>query len=169
MQTVNATGYRLQAISDKPNAPLPITSASSFSAGPGAADPLGGLLPLPLVHCFLSVEPAAVYYQDMAVNIVAGGRCKKDGCPGQIVGVAPAAGGNAFEDLTGTFGVALEGFGIVGVHIAGRDGIDVDALGGPLIGECLSKLADATLGCSVRGNQNATLKGEQRGDVNDLA
>jgi hypothetical protein len=103
------------------------------------------------------------------VDVVAGGGGEEDGGSGEVFGVAPATGGNAIEDLTGALGIVLQGLGVVGGEVAGGDGVDVDAAGGPLVGEGLGELADAAFGRGIGRDVDASLEGEQRGDVDDFA
>src|ERR1700683_167879 len=83
--------------------------------------------------------------------------------------MSPASGWDALQNLSCAFGILLERFGIVGVHVPRRNRIDVDALRGPFIGEGLGELANAAFGRSVRRHHDTALKREQRGDVNDFA
>lgn len=116
----------------------------------------------------LAVEPAAIDDEDVAVDVVGGAGGEEDGGAGDVFGLAPAGGGNALEDLAGTLGIIAQGLSVVGIHIAGGDGVDVDALGSPLIGEGFGELADAAFGCGVRRHGDSALKGEEGGDVDDL-
>ena len=117
----------------------------------------------------LAAHPAAVDGEDGAGDVVAGGGGEEEGGAGEVVGLAPAAGGDAFEDLAVAGFVGLEGFGVGGGEVAGRDGVDLDAFGGPLVGEGLGELGDAAFGGGVGGDADAALEGEQGGDVDDLA
>ena len=103
------------------------------------------------------------------MDIVAGGRCEKDDCAGKVFRLSPATGGNAIEDLACPHGVVLQGLSIVRGHVAGCNGVDVDAFGSPLIGEGLGELSYAALGRCIGGYPDATLKGEDRGNVDDFA
>lgn len=82
----------------------------------------------------LAREPAAVDDEDVAADVVARWGSKENGGTGYILRRAPASGGDALEDLTGAGGVALEGFSEVGGHVAGGDGVDLNAVRGPLVG-----------------------------------
>jgi hypothetical protein len=115
------------------------------------------------------VEPASVHYEDVAVEVVAGRGGKKDGSAGEVFRLAPAAGGNALQNLAGALGIIAQRLGVVGIHIAGRDGVHVDAFRGPLVGEGFGKLTHTAFGRRVRRHQNSTLKGKQRGDVDNFA
>ena len=80
-------------------------------------------------------KPASVDGKDGAVDVLRGGRGEEDGGAGDVVGLAPAAGGDAVEDRLVAVGVGAQGLGVVGLDVAGRDGVDVDALRRPLVGE----------------------------------
>ena len=66
-------------------------------------------------------------------------------------------------------GVGAQRRGVVGLHVAGRDRVDVDAVRRPFVGERLGELRDAALGRGVAGHGDAALEREQRRDVDDLA
>ncbi len=83
--------------------------------------------------------------------------------------MAPAGGGDTLEDLAVAGLVGLESFGVGRREVAGGDGVDLDALGGPLVGERLGELGDATFGGRVGGNADASLEAEEGGYVYDLA
>jgi hypothetical protein len=63
----------------------------------------------------------------------------------------------------------LQGFGVGGGEVAGGDGVDLDSLGGPLVGEGLGELGDSAFAGGVGGDANASLKAEEGGDVDDFA
>jgi hypothetical protein len=117
----------------------------------------------------LSAHPAAVHGEDSAGDVVAGGRTEVEGGAGDVFGLAPAGGGDALEDLAVAGFVGLEGLGIGGCEVAGCDGVDLDAFGGPLVGERLGELGDAAFAGGVGGYANASLKAEEGGDVDDFA
>src|ERR1700678_1732702 len=87
------------------------------------------------------VEPASVHYEDVAVEVIAGRGGKKDGSAGEVFRLAPAAGGNALKNLPGALGIVAQRLGVVRIHIAGRDGVHVDAFRGPFVGEGFGQLA----------------------------
>ena len=58
--------------------------------------------------------------------------------------------------------------GVVGLDVARRDRVDVDAVRGPLVRERLRQLRDATLARCVPGDVDPALEGEERGDEDDL-
>ncbi len=65
----------------------------------------------------------------------AAGRGEEDGGAGDVVGLAPAAGGDALEDRPVAGRVGAQGLGVVGLDVARRDGVHVDALRRPFVGE----------------------------------
>ena len=88
---------------------------------------------------------------------------------GEVFRLAPASGGDAFEDLAVAGLVSLQGFGVGGVDVAGGDSVDLNVFGRPLVGEGLGELGDAALAGGVGGDADAALEAEERGDVDDLA
>src|SRR5215208_4597606 len=107
----------------------------------------------------LSSHPAAVDAEDVAVDVVARGRGEEDGRARQVRRLAPAPGGDAFEYLPVTRLVLLQRGRVVGAHVAGRDGVDTDAFGRPLVGERLGQLRDAALRRRVGRHRQAALEG----------
>ena len=75
----------------------------------------------------LAAQPTAAYNQNVAMNMVAGLRCQKDSSSGQIGGSPPTPRGNALQNLPRAIAVFAERVGVVGLHIAGGDGVDVDS------------------------------------------
>jgi hypothetical protein len=117
----------------------------------------------------LAAHPTAVDREDRAGDVVACRGAEEEGCSGEVGGLAPATGGDAFEDLAVAGLVGLEGFGVGGGDVAGSDGVDLNAFGGPLVGEGLGELGDAALGSCVGRDADAALEAEEAGDVDDLA
>ena len=72
--------------------------------------------------------------------------------------MAPAGGGDAFEDLAVAGFVGLQGFGVGGGEVAGGDGVDLDVFGRPLVGEGFGELGDSAFAGGVGGDSNATLE-----------
>ena len=124
-----------------------------FTAGPGA----------------LTGKPASVDGQDRAVDVLRRRRREEDGGAGDVGRLAPAAGGDALEDRAAAVGVGAQGLGVVGLDVARRDGVDVDALRRPLVREQPGQPGDPVLGGGVGRDADAALEGEQRGDVDDGA
>ena len=116
-----------------------------------------------------AAAPAAVDGHDVAGEVVARVGGEEDDGAFEVGGFAPAVGGDALEDFEGALGVGLEGGGVVGAHVAGGDGVDLDAVGGPFVGEGFGELADGALAGGVSGNRDAAEKREQGGDVDDFA
>src|SRR5262249_38867278 len=90
-------------------------------------------------------QPTAIHGKHVSVNVVAGCGTKKNRGAGQIFGIAPASSRNALEYLTAAHRIVAESGGIVRCHVTGSDGVHVDAFGGPLIGERLGQLREASL------------------------
>ena len=117
----------------------------------------------------LAGEPAAVDDEDVAGDVVAGCGGEEDGGAGEVFGVAPAAGGDALEDLTIAGLVGLESFSVGGGEVAGRDGVDLDVAARPLVGEGFGELGNSAFAGGVCGNADAALEAEERGNVDDFA
>jgi len=103
------------------------------------------------------------------VDVITGWGTEEDRGSCEIGGVAPAAGGNAVEYCAVARGVVAQGGGVVRGHVAGGDGVHVDSLGGPFIRECPGQLDHASFRRGICGNQNSTLKGKHRGNVEDFS
>jgi hypothetical protein len=65
-------------------------------------------------------------------------------------------------------GSSPERLRVVGRDVAGRDRVDVDAVGSPLVGERLRQPGERRLGRGVGGDVDAALEAEQRGGEHDL-
>jgi len=83
--------------------------------------------------------------------------------------LAPAGGGDAFEDLAVAGFVGLEGFGVGGGEVAGGDGVDLDFFGSPFVGEGFGELGYAAFGGCVGGDSDAALEAEEAGDIHNFA
>ena len=83
--------------------------------------------------------------------------------------MTPASGGDALENLPVASFVSLQGFGIRGAEVARSDGVDLNAFGSPLVGESFGELGDAAFAGCIGGNADASLKAEERCDVDDFA
>src|SRR5581483_8241241 len=86
--------------------------------------------------------PAAVDGHDVTVQVIAGGRGEKYDGTVKIAGLAPATGGNAAEDFLQAHRIGAQRGGVVRRHVPRRDGVHVDALARPLVGERLGELSD---------------------------
>ena len=104
-------------------------------------------------------KPASVDGEDGAVDVFRRRRGEEDGGAGDVGGLAPAAGRDAVEDRLVAVGVGAQRLGVVGLDVAGRDGVDVDAARRPLVGEELGQAGDAVLGGGVGGDADAALEG----------
>ena len=69
------------------------------------------------------------------MNIVRGGTCKENDRAFQVIWRAPASCGNTIDNLLIALAVRAQLLGVVGRHIAGRDGVDINSLGRSFIGE----------------------------------
>ena len=90
-------------------------------------------------------QPAAVNGECVAMDIGGGARCQEHGRAANVVGVAPAAGGDALLDLAVARFVGLQRGSVVGGDIARRDGVYIDAPGRPFVCEQLGEAGDAAL------------------------
>src|SRR5580658_8577468 len=85
----------------------------------------------------LPAHPSAIHDQNVSMYVVARLRAQKDRGPRDVCGLAPTASRYPLQNLSVARRIALEGGGVVRSHVARRNGIDVDALRGPLVGEGL--------------------------------
>ena len=111
---------------------------------------------------FLTAHPAAVYCHDGAGDVVAGGRAEKKSCAGEIFGLTPACGGDAFEDLAIASLIGLKGLCVGRGEVSGGDGVDLNPFGSPLVGESLGELGDSAFAGGVGWDADAALKAEER-------
>ena len=116
---------------------------------------------MPLRRVELPAHPAAVHGEDGAGDVVRGSRGEEQGCAGEVFGLTPATGRDALEDLAAARLVRLQGLGVAGGKVAGCDGVDLDALGGPFVGERLGELSDAAFAGRVGRDADAALEGEE--------
>ena len=112
-------------------------------------------------------EPAAIDRERCAVHVGGGGRGEKDDGAFEIVRRAPSACRNAREDLAAARGVVAERLRVVRGHVAGRDGVDVDAERRELVGHGAGQAEQTALRGGVRGHANAALERQHRRDVDD--
>lgn len=87
----------------------------------------------------------------------------------KVLGRAPSARGNSRADARQPLRVVQQRRVHVRLDVSRRNGVDRDALGRPLVGKRLCDLAHSALGRGVGGDCDATLEGEQRGEVDDAA
>jgi len=87
----------------------------------------------------------------------------------EVLGRAPPPGRDPLADAGQPLRVAQQRRVHVRLDVAGRDGVDRDPPGRPLVGEALGQLRHGALGRRVRRHGEAALEGEQRGEVDDAA
>lgn len=117
----------------------------------------------------LTGQPTSVHRNGVAVDVVGRRGRQEHHRSGQVVWQSPATCGNALQDGGVATRIGAQGGGIVGRHIAGGDGVYVDAVVGPLVGHQAGDAHDAALGCGVGRHTHATLERQHGGDVDDLA
>src|SRR5260370_956339 len=105
----------------------------------------------------------------MAVDVITCRRTEKNRGAADVSRLAPTFGGNSLQDLPVARLVALQGRRVVREDVTRRDRVHVDPAFRPFVGQRLGELCDSTLRGSVRRNVNASLKRQQRSDVQDLA
>ena len=108
-----------------------------------------------------AAHPSAVHDQHMAVHVIGCLRSEKHRRARHIVRRAPSSCGNALGDLAVSLRILTQRLGVVGLHVAGRDGVDVDAVSRPLVRERLRELDEAALRRGVTGNGDAALERQQ--------
>src|SRR4051812_20834547 len=94
---------------------------------------------LPLSPTHLPSHPPAIHKQYMPTNIRTGPTGKIDGRPLEVLGTPPATGRDSGRDARQPLRVVEQRRVHVRLDVAGRDGIDRDALGRPLVGEALGE------------------------------
>lgn len=87
----------------------------------------------------------------------------------EVLGRPPSARGNSSTNARQPLRVVQQRRVHVCLDVSGRNGVDRDALGRPLVGKRLCDLAHGALGRGVGGDCEAALEGEQRGEVDDAA
>lgn len=116
----------------------------------------------------LPTHPATVDGNQFARNVAAGTTGQEDNHTLEVLRFAPPAGGNTSHDTGVAIGIVDQRNIHVGINVAGSNGIDVDALGHPLVGKSFGQLADTTLGGRIGGDSDATLEGQERCDVDNI-
>ena len=92
--------------------------------------------PCPAPGVDLPAEPSAVDDQHVSLDIVAGVGGQQHRGAGKVGGQPPAAHREFCSRIAcGAHRIGAQSRRVVGGHVAGRDGVDVDALVGPLIGQ----------------------------------
>src|SRR5260370_24730061 len=117
----------------------------------------------------LPPHPSAIHGKDGAGHVVAGRRTEVKSRAGEILRLSPARGGDAFEDLPIASLVGLQGFRVGRSEVTGGDGIDLNTLRRPFVGERFCQLGNAAFAGGVGRHADTALEAEQRRDVNDLA
>ena len=85
------------------------------------------------------------------------------------MGVPQRPAGIRAKDLGVAFLVFAQGFGVVGRHVAGGDGVDIDAVRREFVGHQPGQPHHGALGGGVGRDADAALEREHRGGVDDLA
>ena len=81
----------------------------------------------------LTRKPAAIHGDDRAIDVIGCRRRQEDRRSAQVGRDAPLAGRNPVQNGLGTVLVRPQLRGVVGRHVARRDGVDIDALGTPFM------------------------------------
>src|SRR5471030_2363247 len=97
----------------------------------------------------LSGQPAAVHGNSITINIVGSGRCQENRRPLQISRQAPAPSRYPFQDFFTAIFIGTQLLGIVGRHIAWRDGVNIDVMLCPFVSQQAGYTHDRTFGCRV--------------------
>src|SRR3569833_3359945 len=103
-------------------------------------------------------HPPAVHNQHVAADIGTSPASQEDDAPLEVIGIPPAAGGDAGRDAGQAVGIGQQNRDHVGVDVAGGDGVDVDAAGGPLKNKTQSQLGHGALAGGVGGDGDAPLE-----------
>ena len=93
----------------------------------------------------LPAHPSTVDGENMTVEVIARGRRKEDCGSGEIFRLTPPTCGNTFEDLPVAGLVGLKRGGVGGSHVPRSDGVHIDVVFRPLIGQRFCQLCHATL------------------------
>src|SRR5690606_36217895 len=123
-------------------------ASSTHSASPGWAKNFRSFMTLPR-------KPPAIDGDDGAMHIVRCRRQKKHRRVPDIGRHAPAPGGDAPQYGGGALGIGAQRLGIVGLDIARRDGVDIDAAPRPFIGEEPCNAQNAAFGGGIAGHPDA--------------
>src|SRR3989440_12712815 len=84
--------------------------------------------------------------------------------PCHIFRRAPATSRNTLADLTLALRVGSERDVEIGIHVARGDGVDVDALAGPLVAQRFGQSCDSMFARGIGWYCNAGLDKQKRGD-----
>lgn len=89
--------------------------------------------------------------------------------PLKVLRRPPLPSRNPRRDALQAFRIRQQGLIHIRLDVPRRNGIDSDAFCRPLVGEALCQLADSALGCRVCRDGEATLEGQERGEVDNAA
>src|SRR6185503_10672714 len=114
--------------------------------------------------------PPPVHGQDLAGDEGGGGGGQEERRLRDLVGIAQPAHGRAPDELGGIEDAARdEATDELGLHVAGRDGVDADAPGGPLDGHHLGHHVQRGLGHAVGQALGHRDQAEDAADIDDGA
>lgn len=116
----------------------------------------------------LPAHPATVHGNEFSRDVATGTASQKDDHALEVLRLAPSSGRDPSHDAGIAVGIVDQRNIHVGINVSGSNGVDIDALGHPLVGERLGQLADAALGGCIGGDSNAALESEERGDVDNV-
>src|SRR5436309_383338 len=77
---------------------------------------------------------AAVDGDGVTLHVIGRGGGQKNNSAFQIFNCAPTTGGDAREDFRVALRISAQGGGVVGVHVPGGNGVDVDVMRGEFVG-----------------------------------
>lgn len=117
----------------------------------------------------LPAHPATVNSEDLTAYVSAASACQENGSALEVLRRTPFSSRDALKDARIPRLVPHQSLVHVCRNVAGGNSVDVDAVGGPLVGKGLGKLSNTALGRRVGGNVETTLEGDKRGNVNDGA
>src|SRR5579884_90658 len=117
---------------------------------------------------FSSAQPAAVNVEDGAVQIIGVGRGQKNAAAGDVFRISPAAFRDSFQNRPVTNGILAQRPGVFRGDVTGGEGVDVDAFARPFVRQRLGDAGQAVFAGCVSRHQDAALKGQQRGNVNNF-
>src|ERR1700752_5465188 len=95
------------------------------------------------LYAISGCKPAAIHYQDSAMAIIGSPGGQEYRSAANFRGVAPAAGRNSCDYADIARRVVLQRLRCLGAHVARRDGVHVDAPGGPFVRQQLGEARNA--------------------------
>ena len=108
----------------------------------------------------LAPQPAAVDGEDVPVHVLGGRRDEERDGAGDVCWSCPPPGRDPLTDLAVAHLVRAEWGGLLGLDVAGRDGIDANAQGRPLVRQGLGEPREPALARGVGRDVEAALEGE---------